>query len=1220
MYKEKMFCKHAHDDINIFLGGKEDAAVVNAASHLADDLECVLGSKIIWTKDPIQADIVIRTVPDELINKEEYHLYVSDGILYIKGADRRGSIYGIYEFSRMIGVSPWYYFGDVPRKRRESIELHDGFSKRDVPGIPYRGIFINDEEELENWAKAGGKESTIGPYTYEKIFELLLRLRGNILWPAMHVSAFNHNPENARLADSMGIIIGTSHCDIMMRNNYCEWDKWVKDKGYDDLRYDYSIKGTNRQRIREYWDESVRDNKDYEVCYTVGMRGIHDSEFETSKIDELHLSEKEALDKKKELLEKIISDQQKILEGQGVSSDVMQIFVPYKEVLTIYDAGLKVPDNVTLMWVDDNFGYMRRYPDEKERFRKGGNGLYYHGSYWGHPNMSYLFLNSIPLSHTLFELEKAYEQGIRKIWICNLGCIKPLEQDVDFFLNTAWNIGKISYKSDVRGYLKDFYNETFTGKIGETVSDILIKWSQITNMCKLEHMHRDAFVQEGLFDEAAFRVNMLKELTDEAYKLMKGLQDDEKDSFFEFVVFKLEASLYINSIFYYSDRSRLCMKQGKYSACDLYTDKVRSISKMMHELIDRYNTKISDGKWNKIITPFDYPPPTLPKIYDCMPAAPLFETDKMSKKSISYSKKSEVEKGLPPLPRIKVIDNCENDIIRLECMPGECYGSYVKCFEIYPSKYRMAEEYRIEHSTGVGVSKTEGVVDTEVRIGVWKADNYTKNGYVRIYDKDDNLVRDYTVICDSVCDRGYLETQDFQDTKDIQDTQDIQDTKDIQDIKDNKARNVVFGSGDVVIIEAGDIKAPGWHIIPFLGRGYGDLICFDDKKSLDFPEKHAFQNEIIMFEISQKGEYMIDIHRFPSLDSNGNIYITVYVDDEPMTFISDANDEWRGSWKNNVINDVDCLSLKVKFERSGVHTIRLGDTSVFFAFSRIVIRQQHIPSLSLELEGLVRRTDIGKRYWDIPDIKNYDDQKIYGQKRETQNRDDQNSDDHNSNDQNRDDQNSNDQNSKDQFDLAKYKQGILECDLSSGNVISMLKFSYDLIDLVHSPAVNISKKEYRERFETPLHKSEMIQIDAFDVIKKSEYSLEDPDKVKFKYGISGETFDDLYIYTVNTCNNLSQIDDYGHINFKIRINTPGKYTIAILANIYDGISMPVKVSVDGSVIPIDRMSGNGRLWTFDGLSKFQHIELTKVYLNDSEHDLSLALKSCVRIKRILVYI
>ena len=326
--------------VYIVLSEKEDKAVKLAAENLAGDIQKVCSCTVKISDrvpDALKEDetaIVIATIHESTAGIcEEYpcrtKLLYDNGslrweaylqqavgqVLYILGADRRGSIFGIYDLCEQIGVSPWYFWADVPVKRKERFAMPEGFCKSDWPSVAYRGIFLNDEEELDAWSKMHTKDGTIGPDTYSRIFELLLRLKGNYIWPAMHVNYFNENPENGRLAHEMGIVVGTSHCDMLLRSNQNEWKPWIDKKGYQGALYDYSIPGGNREIIQEYWKESVEQNREYEVCYTVGMRGIHDSGFVTKTIEEdTSLQPEEKADKKIRLLEQVIFDQRQIIK------------------------------------------------------------------------------------------------------------------------------------------------------------------------------------------------------------------------------------------------------------------------------------------------------------------------------------------------------------------------------------------------------------------------------------------------------------------------------------------------------------------------------------------------------------------------------------------------------------------------------------------------------------------------------------------------------------------------------------------------------------------------------------------------------------------------------------------------------------------------------------------------------------------------------------------
>ena len=608
----------------IYLAETEDCAVKTAARRFCEDIFKLCGAKAEFTSDKEHAEIIIETVEEdtkkehlELLDAkgnliwEAYLLKVSMGKLYIYGSKRRGTIFGIYELSGMWGVSPWHWFADVPVRPKKVLQLCEGFYKFDYPSVKYRGIFINDEEELEAWAVNYMKEKTIGPKTYEKIFELLLRLKANYIWPAMHVNAFNMEKENGKLANDMGIVIGTSHCDMLLRSNQNEWVPWVQSKGYEGVEYDYSIEGKNREIIQEYWTESILQNKDYDVCYTVGMRGIHDSGFITREISSNQkLTEEQKQQEKIKLLEEVIHDQQELIQNNTSKKDSPQIFIPYKEVMLLYDKGLKVPEDITLIWVNDNFGYMRRYPNAEEQKRKGGHGLYYHASYWAHPGMSYLFFNSTPLAHTKNELKKAYENGIQKIWVLNAGALKPLEIDIEFFITHGWEVNRNEVKTgNTADFIKKWINNNFTGGIGADAADIYETFSQIINVRKVEHMKSNVFSQTTFGNEAARRMLKLENLFERTVKLHDMVEETEKEAFFQLFAMKIYAAYFINASFYYADKSILMYKHGYMQAAEENTKLSRQMDEYKRMLFYYYNKVMCDAKWDKILTPESFLPP-----------------------------------------------------------------------------------------------------------------------------------------------------------------------------------------------------------------------------------------------------------------------------------------------------------------------------------------------------------------------------------------------------------------------------------------------------------------------------------------------------------------------------------------------------------------------------------------------------------------------------------
>lgn len=366
-----------------------------------------------------------------------FRIYTKNSQIIVEGNNARGMAYGILEMSRIAGVSPWIWWGDVVPEKKQRLAIDDGFETRQQPSVEYRGIFINDEDwSLRPWSHKNFEPATkgnIGPKTYKKIFQLLLRLRANAIWPAMHTGtkAFFKTPGNKAMADSCGIVIGTSHCEPLLRNNVDEWD--VKERGAFNYR-------TNRDAVQKYWIERLqevatplrRDNRG--AMFTIGMRGIHDSSMEGYNTEE----------EKLEGLQQVIDDQQQLLRKFiGSPEKQMQVFVPYKEVLQLYEKGLKVPDYVTLMWCDDNYGYMTRLSNASEQQRQGGGGVYYHLSYWGRPH-DYLWLTTTQPGLIYNEMRQAYDHNVRRLWIANVHDPKVAGYDLELFLDMAWNIDCVS--------------------------------------------------------------------------------------------------------------------------------------------------------------------------------------------------------------------------------------------------------------------------------------------------------------------------------------------------------------------------------------------------------------------------------------------------------------------------------------------------------------------------------------------------------------------------------------------------------------------------------------------------------------------------------------------------------------------------------------------------------------------------------------------------------
>ena len=416
-----------------------EPVVTTALAMWKDDMRQVTGMEPVAAKKAI-----VRVVPGKGA-ADGFRISVSGGQIVVEGNNGRGMAYGLLELSRMAGVSPWIWWGDVVPERKAQLVMDSAFRTEQQPSVTYRGIFLNDEDwSLRPWSTKThdpqGK-GTIGAKTYKRIFQLLLRLRGNALWPAMHegTTAFFKTPGAKAMADSCGIVIGTSHCEPMLRNNVGEWD--VQERG----RFNYR---TNREAVQQYWAERLKEvngegfmgqgsrfkGKGQKSMFTIGMRGIHDSSMEG------YTTEQEKL----EGLQQVIDDQQEMLRKYvGRPEEQMQVFVPYKEVLQLYEKGLRVPDYVTLMWCDDNYGYMTRLSDLREQQRAGGAGVYYHLSYWGRPH-DYLWLTTTQPGLIWNEMRQAYDHQVRKLWIANVHDPKVAGYDLELFMDMAWDIEGLS--------------------------------------------------------------------------------------------------------------------------------------------------------------------------------------------------------------------------------------------------------------------------------------------------------------------------------------------------------------------------------------------------------------------------------------------------------------------------------------------------------------------------------------------------------------------------------------------------------------------------------------------------------------------------------------------------------------------------------------------------------------------------------------------------------
>jgi hypothetical protein len=594
-----------------------------AANLLADDIERISGFRPFASSDIMNAagNVIIigsihskiigqfrnKTNLDSLEGKWEcygYRLIKSPtkkikNALIVSGSDFRGTAYGVFDLSAHIGVSPWYWWADVVPEKRENISIRIEEYTSSPPSVKYRGIFINDEDwGLQLWAAKTFEPEIgdIGPKTYAKVFELLLRLKANLIWPAMHPStkAFFHYPGNVKTAEDYQIVVGSSHAEPMLRNNVSEWNK----KTMGNFNY-----VTNKDTVYKYWEDRVKESRNVNAIYTIGMRGVHDSHMEG--VDDA----KQAVP----LLERIFEDQRHLLSKylRQDPATVPQIFTAYKEVLDLYDMGVKLPEDVIIGWPDDNYGYIQRLNNEQEQTRKGGSGVYYHASYWGRPH-DYLWLSSTHPSLIREEMLKAYETGASCLWVLNVGDIKPLEYNIQIFMDMAFDPAPFKDSKYTKQHLFHWTNAIFGNEKAAKIQSILWDYYNLAFERKPEFMGwsrtepttETTFTEYNHFyfgDEAQRRLDKYNVLEREVKRLRPQINSKNADAFYQLVYYPVVGGSLINKKFLYRDKAYLYAKQNRLSAYE-YAQRSKDVYDSIVSETMYFNTQLTNGKWNKMMS------------------------------------------------------------------------------------------------------------------------------------------------------------------------------------------------------------------------------------------------------------------------------------------------------------------------------------------------------------------------------------------------------------------------------------------------------------------------------------------------------------------------------------------------------------------------------------------------------------------------------------------
>ena len=809
-----------------------------------------------------------------------------DRALVVVGSDKRGTIYGMFDISEKIGVSPWYWWADVPVKKKNAVYVLPGSYSNGEPKVKYRGIFINDEAPaLANWSMEKYGTVQFNHKLYEHVFELILRLKGNFLWPAMWGrSFFDDDSLNPKLADEYGIVISTSHHEPMMRA-HVEWQR------YGSGPWNYA---TNGEKLRDFWRKGIERMNGYESVITLAMRGDGDE----AMSDEANVG----------LLEKIVKDQREIIkEVTGKNpEDLPQVWALYKEVQEYYDKGMRVPDDVTVLLCDDNWGNIRKLPKLNEKSRKGGYGIYYHFDYVGGPR-NYKWLNTNQIERVWEQMHLAYEYGARQIWVVNVGDIKPMEFPISFFLDYAWNPDKYSAK-DLPEYYKNWAEEQFGSEFSNAIANIISKYTKYNSRRKPELLSPETYSLLN-YREAERIVAEYNRLSRAAQQIYNFLPAEYKDAFYQLVLYPVEACANLNDLYITTARNRLYAKQQRAETNDL-SIKVKELFDKDAELSHYYNKVMANGKWDHMMdqTHIGYTYWQQPD-QNNMPEVKEIKNGTVAKMGIAIEGS---EKWFP-----------ENEI-GLTLPEFDKYNQQSYYFEIF-NQGQAPFEYSIQ--TGeqyVKVNKTKGKIDKQERLWV-------------SIDWDNAPVGKNTIPVTITGSEGSkVEIQTFIDNPAIPERDDV--------------NGFVESNGYISIeaphfeksVDAGNIS---WQIIPNLGRTLSAVtpVPVTSKEQTPVDDSPHLEYQVYLFDT---GEVKVKAYLSPTLNFHNNpkgIRYAVSFDDEKPQIINmtsnpnppDLNHD--PVWNRWVANNINIEVSKHDIDKPGEHILKFWMVDPGVDLQKIVI-------------------------------------------------------------------------------------------------------------------------------------------------------------------------------------------------------------------------------------------------------------------------------------------
>ncbi|AWK04683.1 glycosyl hydrolase [Flavobacterium crocinum] len=796
--------------------------------------------------------------------------------LVIAGSDKRGTIYGIYDLSNQIGVSPWYYWADVPVKKQSELHVLPGIHSQGEPKVKYRGIFINDEApSLTGWAfeKFGGFNSQF----YDKVFELILRMKGNYLWPAMWGRMFYvEDPKNAVLADEYGIVMGTSHHEPLTRAHA----EWGKEKG----KWDFN---TNSEALIQFWKDGIKRMGNKETIVTVGMRGDGDEP----------MTEGTAI----ELLENIVKTQRNIIAEvtQKPAEETPQMWALYKEVQDYYDKGMTVPDDITLLLCDDNWGNIRKLPELDSKPRKGGYGIYYHYDYVGGPR-NYKWINTNQIERVWEQMDLAYQYGVDKIWIVNVGDIKPMEFPIEFFLDMAWNPEKFN-AGNLEQYYSDWAKENFDNQFTGEIAQILKLYTKYNSRRKPELLDRKTYSVTN-YNEADKVIADYQKLVKLAAIINEKLKPEYKDAFYQLVLFPVLASANLNELYVAQAKNYLYSEQWRLSANE-YKEKVKELFEKDSELTNYYHTQLANGKWNHMMaqTHIGYDNWQQPDKNVIPGTRYLFHSTAVNQR-IAVEGKEESFDGV-----------LKNKIDLVDFSSLENNTSYIDLLNSGIKKYTF--KIFCDHNW-IQFSQSEGIVDTEQRILVnidWKKapKGITKSQFIVVANYQKFIIQ--------------LKTNNIKADK-------------VHGFAENNGYISIEAQNYSKAINSDSIK---WTTIPNLGKTASGVTL---KPSHIHPIEISQQSPRLEYNVHffSKGKMKVNAYFSPTINfkkGDGLKYGIAFDNEKPqiMNLNADASEK---AWTESVANNIKIITSTHNIEKAGNHVLKIYGIDPALVLQKIVIETE----------------------------------------------------------------------------------------------------------------------------------------------------------------------------------------------------------------------------------------------------------------------------------------